>query len=274
VSLFLKSDSSKYLSEVSSRTGDMYEVVGHHGPAVENEYYALRFFFNHSTSIDVYSKKNKGLELKKYRWYPTPSQQAEGAGCDMYKVGSTVGLGGVWLWDGEKVIEPDPVTIRIAKVVKKDSSTYMEMISKGVPYKGRHVDIRVRVTLFSGRREARVEGEEMNGEKVQFVTGINYHKNNKMVRGKSFIAVWGKHPEDVSTSPADIGAAIFFNPDDVAETKDDGTQVLLIYLPASKLRTFITSASSKEPVLNKYEYFLKYIDDVNFLDHNLIYRWN
>lgn len=42
-------------------------------------------------------------------------------GADYYKVGPTVGLGGIRLWDGENVLPLDPVSKRTARVVKEGS---------------------------------------------------------------------------------------------------------------------------------------------------------
>jgi len=263
-SLFLKSDSTTYLEEVISESGDMYTVVGHHGPAVENEFIGLRFFYNPTTAIDVYSKKKPGLELKKFLWYPTIEQQADGAGMDMYKVGPTGGLGGVRLWDGEKIVILDPVSERIAKVGKGDNFSFMEMISKGVKYKGEIVDIKVRVTVFSGKREALVEAEELNGKKVQFSTGVNYHKGNKVVQKNNFIAVWGVHPEDIAGTPLNMGAALIYNPDDFADKKNDGVQIFLISKPANKIKTWITSSNSGESILNTSADFLDYVSKLKF----------
>ena len=35
ISLFFNKDSTKYLNEVSSETGDLFNYLGHHGPAIE-----------------------------------------------------------------------------------------------------------------------------------------------------------------------------------------------------------------------------------------------
>ncbi len=263
-SLFLGNDTAKYLNEVISDTGDMYDKVGHHGPAVENEWVGYRFFFNHSTSIDVYSKANPGLELRKYKWYPTVEQQESGSGVDMYRVGQTVGLGGVQLWDGEKIVFPNPVETRIAKVGKGDLSSWMEMISKGIPYKNDTIDIKVKVTVFSGKRDALVEAEELNGKVVQFVTGINYHPGNKVINSDKYNIVWGVHPEDIAAHPVDLGAAIIIDPNDFAQRVDDGKQMLFISKLTSSLKIHITSASSIEKEINTLDKFKKYVERLNY----------
>src|SRR5690349_14970212 len=94
-SLYMKSDKITYLTDIGSESEDLYKTIGHHGPAIENEWMALRIYFSDKVAIDVYNKAKAGLELKKAQWYPTPEQQKEGWGADYYKVASTVGLGGV-----------------------------------------------------------------------------------------------------------------------------------------------------------------------------------
>ena len=258
-SLYMKSDKITYLTDIGSETGDLYKTIGHHGPAIENEWMALRIYFSDKVAIDVYSKAKPGLELKKANWYPTAEQQKEGWGADYYKVASTVGLGGVKLWDGEKIVPLNPVTNRLARVGKTDSTSWMEMISRGVPYKGKKVDILVRVTVFSGKREAQVEAVSLSGEKVQFATGINYFKDFETKKGTNYIAVWGKHPEDVAAEIVSIGAAIMYNPKDYVKTTDDGTQYLLISKPTKSLQTKIISASAREQEINTIDKLEAYI---------------
>ncbi len=261
-SLYMKAEKSEkitYLTDIGSESGDLYKTIGHHGPAVENEWMGLRIYFSDKVAIDVYSKAKPGLELKKAQWYPTPEQQKEGWGADYYKVGNTVGLGGVRLWDGEKVVPLNPVSNRLARVGKTETTSWMEMISRGVPYKGKKVDILVRVTVFSGKREAKVEAVCLSGQKVQFVTGVNYFKDFETKKGTNYIAVWGKHPEDVAAEIIGIGAAIMYNPKDYEKTTDDGTQYLLISKPTKSLETKIISSSARETELNTLDKLEAYI---------------
>ncbi len=64
-SLYMKSDKITYLTDIGSESGDLYKTIGHHGPAIENEWMALRIYFSDKVAIDVYSKAKPGLELKK-----------------------------------------------------------------------------------------------------------------------------------------------------------------------------------------------------------------
>lgn len=258
VSLFFRSDSVQR-TEISEKSGDLYTKLGHHGPAVENEWMALRIYFSEKAAIDVYSKAKPQLELRAKEWYPTAEEQKAGWGADYYKVGETVGLGGVRLWDGKKVVKLNPVSNRTARVVKEPTCAYMEMLSEGVPYKGKHIDILVRVTVYSGERNAKVEAFALTDEPVQFVTGINYHKGQEIFKSEGLIAAWGVHPEDVAAEVVEVGAAIMYNPDDFEETMDDGSQFLLVSKPAKQLQTWISSACAREPEINNLKKFVAFL---------------
>ena len=250
VSLFLNSDRETYLDEISSETGDLFRKLGHHGPAIENEWLGLRLYFDKKAAIDVYSKAKPGLELCAARWYPTSEQQKNGWGADYYKAGMTLGLGGIRLWDGEKVLFLDPVSQRYARVVKEGCLSFMEMLSKDVPYRNKYVDILVRVTVYSGLRKAKVEAFALSDTEVQFVTGINYHKGEQVVVEDERIFTWGLHPEDVAAEPVELGAAILFNSGDFEERLDDGAAHLLISKTSKYLSYWISSANARESDIN------------------------
>ena len=153
-SLFWKKDGIQ-VEEIVSEKADQYNKVGHHGPAVENPYMALRIYFNDSGAIDVYSKSGRGMELEKYRWYPDSlARAAYGAGCDEYMVGKTVGLGGIALWDGEKVVRLAATKGRTARVGDTKNGSYAEMIAYGVPYNGDSLDVSIRIDMKAKSREA------------------------------------------------------------------------------------------------------------------------
>lgn len=261
VSLFLKED-GKQVSSIESETGDLYQETGHHGPAVENEWLGLRLYFDHKVAIDVYNKTKPQLELAKAEWYPTEAQQAEGWGADYYKAGQTVGLGGVRLWDGEKMLFLDPVSRRTARVCKEANQSYMEMYSEDVPYKNNLIDILIRVTVYSGMREAKVEAFAFSDEPVQFATGINYHEGTEAVEGEGYISTWGLHPEDVAAEAVEIGGAIIYDPEDFTRKIKEDDQFLLISKPAHYLKTWITAAGGKEEGFNSTEDFVSYVESL------------
>ena len=258
-SLFFRSDSVQ-VSEIVSDGPDQYKEVGHHGPAVENPWYALRIYFNDSGAIDLYSKSGKQMELRKYLWYPTREQQEnEGAGCDEYRVGKTVGLGGIALWNKDHEVKL-AAERRTARVGKFRGGAFAEMISYGVPYAGRKVDISVRIEMSDKSRKAKIIASVVSGGRVQFVTGLNYHAGEYVQAGWGAIGTWGIHPADVSENPIEVGAGLEYDPDDyvgIPESLDD--MVRLVSKPCRKLVTTVVAASVKEDELNTPEKFFDYL---------------
>lgn len=253
-------NSDKQEASISSETGNLYNRLSHHGPAIENEWLGLRIYFDYKCAIDVYNKSQARLELAGAEWYPTPEQQENGWGADQYKVGNTVGLGGVRLWDGKKEVYLDPVRNRTARVFKEANISYMEMLSEGIPYKGDSIDILVRVTVFSGIREAKVEAFALCDQPVQFLTGINYHPETQNSMGDNYICTWGIHPEDVAAFQLAIGAGIIYEPDDFEQMNKSEKEYQLISKPAKYLKTWISSASERDPYLNSMEKFIEYLE--------------
>ena len=258
-SLFLRSDSLQ-VKEIVSDQADMYKKVGHHGPAVENSHMALRIFFNDSGAIDLYSKSGRGMELLKYKWYPSEIDQTEnGAGCDEYMVGKTVGFGGIALWDGESEVKLVATRGRTARVGDTSKGSYAELIAYGVPYKGDTVDISIRIDVLAKKREAKVTARELSGKKVQFLTGVNFHEGEKVSMGSGWASVWGIHPANVSTDPKPVGAAILFNAKKFDSVEKTENMVRLVSYPASSVSTELVAASTKEAELNSVKRFEAYV---------------
>lgn len=259
VSLFWRSDSLQ-VSEIVSDVGNQYKKVGHHGPAVENSHMALRIYFNDSGAIDLYSKSGRGMELDEYKWYPSPEKQEElGLGCDEYRVGKTVGLGGIALWDGEKEVKLVASKGRTARVGKTKKGAYAEMIAYGVEYKGETVDVSIRIDMTDKDRVAKITATELSGKKVSFLTGVNFHEGQRVVVEDEYVSVWGIHPADVSQSPIPIGAGMFFAPKLFSTVEKTDNMVRLISKPASEISTSVVAASTKEAELNSARRFEAYM---------------
>lgn len=259
-SLFLKNEPTTQIAECFSESGDLYHELGHHGPAIENEYFALRMYFDKKSAIDVYSKSRLGLELKESGWYPTAEQRKKGWGGDYYHVGNTVGLGGIRLWDGDKVIPLHPVSNRYGRVVREGSVSFLEIRSNAVPYRDREVDILVRVTVYSGVRNAKVEAFVLSDQEVQFVTGLNRRDNETMIQNEGNYLSWAASPGGAAGRDVEVGAALMFRPDDIDQHLDEAGQVLLVSSPRKSFEYWISSANSTEPKLNTMEKFKELID--------------
>ena len=133
------------------------------------------------------------------------------------------------------------------------------MIAYGVSYKGELVDISIRIDMNRKSREALITAKELNGKKVQFLTGVNYHKGESVKYGEKCISVWGIHPADVSTEPVPIGAGMFFSKSVFKTVEKTENMVRIISRPSSQVCTRVVAASTKEAELNSARRFDAYM---------------
>lgn len=260
VSLYFKNNETEQKVFVESKSGNLFNKLGHHGPAIENQWFGLRLYFDKKAAIDVYSKEKQQMELKEKKWYPTKNEQRSGWGSDYYKVGKTVGLGGVKLWDNGRIINLHPVTTRTAKVENAAGHASMVMVSEGVPYKGGEVDISVKVTVFDSNRKALVEAKVLEGEEVQFVTGINFFSTLEVVQTEGYIATWGLHPEDIPADPTKVGAAIFIPTSYDCKIKKLDDQYILVSDERQEIAYEITTASEREAEYTSMDDFIELLE--------------
>lgn len=214
VSLFMKKDKAQR-AVIDTSANDMYKTIGHHGPAVENSMMALRIYCKAGCAIDVYSKTKPELELTKYGWYPTQEQIESGAGCDEYRVGKTTGLGGFGLWDGEKTVPLTSTNGRRIEATTDDEGAQISMTVRGVEYKGEKIDVKLSVRVTESSRVAEIEAECISGQKVVFVSGINFHPGQTVVESENGregrMATWGVHPADIVANPLPIGGGLVYD---------------------------------------------------------------
>lgn len=258
-SLFWRSDSLQ-VNEIVSEVGNQYNKVGHHGPAVENSHMALRIYFNDSGAIDLYTKSGRGMELREYLWYPDKTQQEQGAGCDEYLVGKTVGLGGIALWDGENEVKLVATKGRTARVGDTKKGSFAEMIAYGVEYKGGLVDISIRIDMVDKERTAVITAKELSGRKVCFLTGINFHEGQSVVAEKGVISVWGIHKGGKVPCTVPIGAGMMYPEKDFPHMDRTVNMVRVISKPLSEVKTRVVAASTKEAELNNARRFEAYMN--------------
>ena len=163
-----------YISHLTvDRDVNPYWMLHHHGCAFENELVAYRIYFDHRQTVDTYGKYHKGLELHDTQFYP---DKAQGYGDDVLWVGNTFGLGAVRGWNGHAPAMVSDVEHRTQRIIARGPlRTIIDVIDEA--WRPQHddapVDMRIRYTLESGRRDCRVDlyfGRECS--ELKFSTGV------------------------------------------------------------------------------------------------------
>jgi len=238
----------KQVASASSQTGDLWDELLHHGPAVENPWAGYRFYFNDSIGVDAYNKRTVQMELAETGWYTPPEREPEGYGQDVFFVGPSLGLGSIRLWDGSKPVNFENVENRIARVSTEGSIAQIDMVSRGVPFDGREITVMHRLTVFADQRHARVEAFVMADEPVRLVTGVVKHPDMNETQADNYIATWGIHPPTKRIpDPDPVGAGLVFDPDDFERVTTSADNFLLVTSPTHYLRVWVTTSWAHDP---------------------------
>ena len=136
------------------------------------------------------------------------------------------------------------------------------MLVRGVEYRGEKVDIKVSVRMWDSSRLAEISAECVSGQKVTFISGVNYHQGQQLRVSDGRIAVWGVHPADVVKNPLPIGAALTYNAkawDGLFVDNAAGFVSIRTRRPVSSAKVTVVAACSREDALNSCEKFFDYV---------------
>lgn len=187
-----------YLSEITATKDikDQYHLLHHHGVAFESELIAIRIYFDKRQTLDLYGKKNKGLEIKETQFYTTKEQKEAGYGDDVLWVGNTFGLGAFRGWNGSQPTMLEDVNHRSQRIIATGPvRTIVEVVDKGwrIQENKPRVNATIRYTLYGGHRDVDVDVFfNRDVADLQFSTGIiNVKGSEEYTDKKGIRGCWG-----------------------------------------------------------------------------------
>lgn len=193
----IKNKQDLYISELTVNRGvNPYQNVNHHGVAFENELLAMRVYFDHRQTVDLYGKYSRRLELKDTQFYPDEEQKKAGYGDDILWVGNSYGLGALRGWDGAHQTMLSDVDYRSQRVIANGPlRAVVEIEDRGwTPQPGmKPIDMRTRYTIYAGRRECSVDvlfSRPADG--YSFATGlVNIENSKEYTDNNGLRGCWG-----------------------------------------------------------------------------------
>lgn len=249
-----KNQQDIYLKSIAfdKRTKDPYHYVHSHGICFESDLVAMRVYFDHRQTIDLYGKINPGLVIEKTQFYPSEEQIAAGSGDDCLWVGNTYGLGALRGWDGQNQVLLNDLKYQEQRVISEGPlRAIVELDDRGwTPAPGlKPVNATIRYTIYAGHRDFDVDvffNKDVSN--YDFATGlINVKGSSEYADGKGLRGCWGS---------------------DWPTGKDDGkhkleTVGLGIYVPAQMLAKQMPANKDcytqvVRPIGNKLSYKLAY----------------
>lgn len=241
--------------------------IKYEGPGWENDKVAFRFYLDNRNAIDVYGKKTSdivlsGVGIDGYDNYHNMSFW----GMDNLKVGASLGIGSIAIWDGEKAV----------RVEKRDSTTciidadgklrsQVKTIYHGWDANGIKCNLTSLISLDAGSRASHMQ---LLADKsiANFATGIIKMKDTELIVKNdatsqwSYIATFGKQ----SLNNDMQGLVVFAKTKSIEKITEDKLNHLIILKPQNGYAEYYfmpTWQLDKEPVADK-ETFIKCIDEV------------
>lgn len=193
-----KNEQDVFLRSISfdKRTKDPYHYVHSHGVCFESDLVAMRVYFDHRQTIDLYGKVNKGLVLPATQFYPSEEQLKAGSGDDVLWVGNTYGLGALRGWDGAEPVLLTDVKYREQRVLSEGPlRAVVEVVDNDwIPAPGLNpINATIRYTIYAGHRDFDVDvffNKDASG--YEFATGIiNVKGSTELSDGKGLRGCYG-----------------------------------------------------------------------------------
>lgn len=248
-----------YISELTVNRGvNPYGAVNHHGAAFENELLAMRIYFDHRQTVDLYGKNRKGLELKDTQFYPSKEQKKAGYGDDILWVGTSYGLGALRGWNGTASTMLTDVDYRSQRIIASGPlRTIVEVEDRGWTPQPRQqpVDMKIHYTLYAGRRDCSVSVSfNRNVADLRFATGlVNVLGSTEYTDHRGLRGCWGTAwpvalKDSAGHKPETVGLGICiperYIDKEMPATPDDYTH--LIRTDGNSLEYRITYSSDNE----------------------------
>jgi len=248
------------------------------GPGWESELVGYRFYLDWRNANDIFGKKVNKLLLAEIGVHDTVAKddsyhQMQNWGMDIFKVGSSLGIGSIGMMYDNKVI-----------MVSKTDSIYCEITDNGplvssvkTNYFGWLVGenkyhLTSTFSISAGSRLTKCQ-LEISGNPDILVTGLAKYEGTDFVRNNSnsdwaYISLYGN--QSLAGPDDKLGIAVFYKRDAFLELTEDELSYIVKLKPENgRVEYYFCAAWEQEPngIKNRNE-FIKYLDDTLELLNN------
>lgn len=248
------------------------------GPGWESEKIGYRFYLDWRNATDIFGKKTNDLILHKVGIHDTVAKddsyhQMQEWGMDIFKVGRSLGIGSVAMWDNGKV-----------NMVSKTDSIYCEIAQNGpvrsmirTNYFGWQVgekkyNLESDFSITAGSRLTKVE-LIIDNSADSMVTGLAKFEGTHFIKSDTedewaYIALYGN--QTLVSENDKLGIAIFYKTSSLLKlTEDELSHILILQPEENKLEYYFGAAWEQEPngITNESD-FITYLDHTVFILNN------
>lgn len=250
------------------------------GPGWESEKVGYRFYLDWRNAIDIFGKKKNQLILSSVGVHDTAAKDdsyhnMQDWGMDIFKVGSSLGIGSIGMWYDGKV-----------NMVSKTDSIYCEITENGpivsevkTNYFGWQIgnykyNLESKLSITAGSRLTKSEIEISNNPQ-NIVTGIAKYPGTHFFKSDipgdwSYIALYGN--QTLVSDNDKLGLAVFYRNKDMIELAEDNLSYIVKLKPLDgKAQYYFCAAwEQEENGIKNIEQFKKYLTETLQLLNNPI----
>ncbi len=226
------------------------------GPGWESDLIAYRFYLDSRNRNDITGKKTHDMIIQKMGVNDLVSNSQESYtkmldwGMDIFKVGESLGIGSIAIWQNGKVNTISKVEKEECKIID-DGPIQAGILTKYFGWQVGHnkYNLASKLSINCGSRLTKVD-LQLKGKTALLCTGLAKHEgctflksnNNKAKWG--YIGLYGKQ----SLAGDNLGIAVFYNLSNLKEITEDSLSHIIILNPANgKLNYYFAAAWEQEP---------------------------
>jgi hypothetical protein len=239
--------------------------IRYEGPGWESDKVGYRFYLDWRNATDIFGKKVDEMVLQNVGkdGFDSYHQMADW-GMDILKVGESLGIGSIAMWENNKanrVAQTDSITCKVSAngpIYSQISTTYF-----GWQINGEKYNLISNLSIAAGSRITKHLIQITNNPN-NLCTGIVKHDAAKIIKGPNsnngwnYLATYGKQ----SLAADNLGMAILYkNSDFVEQNEDEHSHVTLMNVKDGKLEYYFLAAWVQEiGGLQTLEEFQQYLD--------------
>ncbi len=264
--------------KVPSIHTDHDALFKYEGPGWESEKVGYRFYLDWRNAIDIFGKKKDQLILANVGIHDTVAKDdsyhsMQEWGMDIFKVGNSLGIGSIGMWNDEKV-----------NMVSKTDSIYCEITENG-PIKSevktnyfgwkvgeKKFDLESKLSITAGSRLSKNE-IIISNDPSNIATGLAKYPATQFFKSDisgewSFIALYGN--QTLVSDSDKLGIAVFYKTKNLQELSEDNLNYIVKLKPKNgKVDYYFCAAWEQEgQAIKNLDGFKNYLNETQLILNN------
>ncbi len=241
------------------------------GPGWESEKVGYRFYLDWRNATDIFGKKYDKLILDQVGTHDTVAKDdsyhsMQEWGMDIFKVGSSLGIGSIGMWADDKVnmvSKTDSVICSIPYTGPIEATVNTKYYGWQVGDK--KYDLNSSFSISAGSRLTKCE-LQISNDAENIITGLAKYKGTELMKsnfktGWNYLALYGN--QTLVNENDKLGIVVFYKAEDLLELSEDELSYIIKLKPNNGDVTYYFAAAweQEENGIKNISGFKKYLDE-------------